>query len=144
LANLGNENCIGSPYGNHNLDCKDCYLLFASFKNERVHYSRGAVILKDCLDMYNSSNGELCYENNYSEVIYKTHFSYVAVESLNSSFLTHSKNLQDCICCINLRSKSHCIFNKEYSKQDYEIKKSELDFGSYRVLSDFERKYSRF
>ena len=51
LTNLGNQDCLGSSYGNHNVHCKYCYLLYASFDNERTHYTYGAVRLKDCMDI---------------------------------------------------------------------------------------------
>ncbi|OGI60155.1 hypothetical protein A2641_03685 [Candidatus Nomurabacteria bacterium RIFCSPHIGHO2_01_FULL_37_25] len=144
LANLGNSNSVGSPYGNHNADCKDCYLLYASFGSERTHYSYGAVHLKDCMDMYTCLDSELCYEDIVSADLYKTHFSYDADESLNCFFLKYSKNMQDSIGCINLRNKKRCILNVEYSKEEYEKRKKELDFGSYRTLSQFENTFHQF
>ena len=122
LANLGNSNCPGSPYGNHNEDCKFCYLLYASFNVERTHYSYGAVGVKDCIDIYVGSNSELSYNDVLCGGLYKTHFSYNSAESINSFFLKHCRNLQDCIGCVNLRNKNRCIFNVQYSKEEYEEK----------------------
>ncbi len=144
LANLGNNNCLGSPYGNHNADCKYCYLLYASYNNERTHYSHGAVGLKDCIDIYGGADSELSYGFTLCAGLYKCHFSYDTDESINSFFLKHCKNLQDCIGCVNLRNKSHCILNAQYTKEDYEKKKKELNFGSFLVLSEFEKKYEKF
>jgi hypothetical protein len=144
LANLGNDNCVGSPYGNHNADCKFCYLIYASFNNERVHYSFGAVGLKDCIDIYSSKNSELCYGDTLCGEIYKTHFSYETNESINSFFLRYCTNLQECIGCVNLRNKNYCIFNVQYTKEEYETRKKELDFGSYEKLCEFEKLYNKF
>src|SRR3989338_543640 len=144
LANLGNENCIGSPYGNHNAECKYCYLLYASFDNERTHYTCGAVRLRDCMDMYFCLHSELCYEDMMSSDLYQTHFSYDADECISSFFLKYSKNLQDCIGCINLNHKSRCILNVQYTKEKYEQKKKELDFGSYKKLCEFRDSYNKF
>jgi len=144
LVNLGNVNCVGSPYGNHNLDCKHCYLLYASYNNERTHYSSGAVGLKDCLDMYVGSSSELSCGDILCGDLYKTHFSYNSAGSINSFFLKHCRNLQDCIGCINLRNQSHCIFNKQYTKEEYEKKKEELDFGSYQTLREFDKSFNKF
>ncbi len=144
LANLGNQNSPGSPYGNHNADCKFCYLLYASFGSERTHYSYGAVASKDCMDVYKCLHSELSYGDTLCGGLYQTHFSYDSDESLNSLFLKHCKNLQDCIGCVNLRNKTHSIFNVEYTKEEYEQKKAELDFGSYAKLCEFERKYDAF
>ncbi len=144
LANLGNNNCVGSPYGNHNADCKYCYLLYASYNNERVHYSYGAASSKDCLDIYTLLNSELSYGDTLCAGLYKTHFSYDTDESISCFFLKHCKNLQNCIGCANLRNKSHCILNVQYTKEEYEIKKKNLDFGSYKILSEFESSYNKF
>lgn len=144
LANLGNSNCPGSPYGNHNADCKDCYLSYASYNNERTHYSYGAVELKDCIDIYAGSKSEFCYGFTLCSGLYKTHFSYDTDESINSFFLKHCKNLQDCTGCVNLRNKSYCIFNVQYTREEYEKKKKELDFGSFKKFSEFERKFEEF
>ena len=144
LANLGNSNCVGSPYGNHNADCKYCYLIYASYNSERTHYSCGAVNSKDCIDVYKSSSSELSYEDTFCDGVYKTHFSYDADECINSFFLKYCKNLQDCIGCVNLRNKSHCILNVEYSKEEYEKKKKEIDFGSYKILSKFGNSFDDF
>jgi hypothetical protein len=97
LANLGNSNCVGSPYGNHNADCKYCYLLYASYNSERTHYSYGAANAKDCLDVYTLLDSELSYEDTISAGLYKTHFSYDSDESITSFFLKRCKNLQDCM-----------------------------------------------
>jgi len=144
LSNLGNSNCLGSPYGNHNADCKYCYLLYASFDVERTHYSYGAVRLKDCMDMYVCLHSELCYEDTMSADLYKVYFSYDADESLNSFFLKYCNNLQDCIGCINLNNKNRSILNVQYSKEEYEQKKKELDFGSYKKLCEFKNSFNEF
>jgi hypothetical protein len=144
LANLANENCVGSPYGNNNADCKDCYLTYASYDNERTSYSFGAVHTKDCLDSYVCLETEFSYSNTLCTTLYKTHFSYDSDESINSAFLKSSINLQDCIGCINLRNKSKSILNQQYTKEEYEQKRKELNFGSYKNLSSFEKTYNDF
>jgi hypothetical protein len=144
LANLGNSNCPGSPYGNHNEDCKFCYLLYSSFNNERVHYSYGAVATKDCIDIYTGGNSELCYESTIFNGSYKTHFSYDANDSIDSVFLKHCGNVQDCIGCVNLRNKSHAIFNIQYSKEEYDTRKKVCEFKkSYNLFClNFPNRYA--
>lgn len=144
LANLGNENCVGSPYGNHNADCKDCYLTYASYNNERTHYSFGATGMKDCFDNYIGLNYELSYSNVLSSALFKTHFSYDADELIESSFIKVSKNLQNCIGCVNLRHRIYCILNTQYTKEEYLKKKKELDFGSYKKLCEFRKIFDDF
>jgi hypothetical protein len=144
LANLGNNNCVNSPYGNHNADCKNCYLVYASYGAEDASYSQGAAYLKNCIDTYSIMKSELCYEDILSGTLYQTHFTYDSDDSLNSFFLRTCVNCQDCIGCINLRNKRYCIFNEQYTKDEYFKKREELDFGSYKILSEFKEKYKKF
>ena len=144
LANVGNTNCVNSPYGNHNLGCKNCYLVYASYLNEDVLYSQGAANLKNCIDIYSIMKSEKCYEDTLCGSIYETHFSYDSDESLNSCFLKTCINCKDCIGCVNLRNKKYCVFNRQYSEEEYFKIKKELDFGSYKILSEFKNKYNNF
>lgn len=144
LANVGNTNVVNSPYGNHNADCKDCYLTYASWKNERVNYSQGSLNGKDSFDNYTILDSENCYYDSVCGDLYKTHFSFNTDESVNSFFLHHCVNLQDCIGCVNLRNKTHCILNEQYSKDEYKEKVKVFDFGSYEILKNFENEFNNF
>ena len=144
LQNLGNTNCLNSTYGNHNADCKNCYLVYASYLNEDVMYSQGASNLKNCLDTYSIQKCEQCYESILSDSMFQTHFTYDSDECINSYFLNKCVNCNNCICCINLRNKKYCIFNKQYTKEEYEENKQEFDFGSFKILKNFKTKYKEF
>ncbi|ETB63773.1 TPA: hypothetical protein DIC38_02470 [Candidatus Nomurabacteria bacterium] len=144
LQNLGNNNCINSPYVNHALDLKNCYLVYASYLAEDTMYSLGASSLKNCFDTYKIQKCEECYEDSFCDSSYKTFFSFGADQSINSIFLKECINCQDCIGCVNLRNKKFCILNEQYLKEEYEKIKKELDFGSYKILNEFKNKYKNF
>ena len=144
LANLGNTNMVNSEYANHSVDCRNCYLIFASFTNENVSYSNGAIECKDSLDLYKGIKSEQSYENVLCGNVFGTHFSYDSDECIDSMFLNTCINCHECLGCINLRHKKYYIFNKPYSKEDYEKKKAEYDLGSYKILSNFAKEYSNF
>lgn len=144
LANLGNTNIVNSEYGNHNYDCKNCYLVYASLTNENVSYAQGVTNVKDSLDLYTVAKSEQCYEDTLCAGLYKTHFSYDSDDCINSLFLNKCINLQDCLGCMNLRHETHCIFNKKYTKEEYEKKLAEYDFGSFKVLEEFKKEYDEF
>lgn len=144
LANLGNTNMVNSDYSNHSLDCRNCFLLYASMGGENISYSTGAIKVKDSMDLYKVSKSEQCYEDVLCEGIFNTHFSYDSNECINSVFLTSCLNLQDCLGCVNLRHKTHCIFNKEYSKEEYNKIRDSYDLGSYQGLEQFKKEYASF
>ena len=144
LASLGNRNIVNSKYVNHTADLKNCYLVYGSMENENVSYAEGALNVKDSFDLYNVMKSEQCYEDVLCGGMYKTNFSYDSDECIDSAFLTSCTNLQNCLGCINLRHKSHCIFNVQYSKEDYDKKIATYDFGSYKALLKFGEEYKKF
>jgi len=144
LANLGNTNIVNSDYGNHNADCRNCYLTYASFMNENVSYGEGVVEVKDSFDIYKLTKSEQCYEDVLCGNLYNTHFSYDSDDSIDSMFIVSCANLRHCLGCINLRHKSYYVFNKPYSKKEYEKLMSKYDFGSYKILCKFKTEYDTF
>ena len=61
---------------------------------------------------------------------FKTHFSLYSNECADSYFLYNCKSCVDCIGCVNLRNKSYCIFNEQYSREEYFAKKEALHLES--------------
>lgn len=144
LANLGNTNMVKSDYANHSLDCRNCFLIFASMTAENVYYSTGMVSVKDSFDLYKITKSEQCLEDVLCAGIFNTHFTYDSDECINSMFLTSCLNVQESLGCVNLRHKSHCIFNQQYSKEEYLKKRAEYDLGSYQALEKFKKEYAEF
>lgn len=144
LQNLGNNNCINSPYVNHALDLKNCYLVYASYLSEDTMYSLGASNLKNCLDTYKIQKSEQCYEALLGDSLYQVNFSRDVNSSLGSWFLKTCNNIQDSIGCINLRNKRYCVLNEQHTKEEYEKIKKELDFGSFSFLNKFKKDYKNF
>ncbi len=144
LPNLANSNTINSEYGNHNHDIKNCYLFYASYKCEDSSYLAGAVNVKNSLDLYKSYNLMQCYDDTLCGDLNRVCFSYDSDESVNCAFLYDCKNLIDCLGCINLRNKSYCILNKQYTKEEYAKERARYDFGSYKQLEEFRKKFAEF
>ncbi len=111
---------------------------------ENVFYSQGAWQVKDSLDTYTLMKSENCYEDVLCGSIYNTHFTYDSDECLDSMFLISCLGLNNCLGCVNLRHKKYCIFNEQYSKEEYEEKLKQYDFGSYSGLTKFKEEYNNF
>jgi hypothetical protein len=144
LASVGNTNCINSPYGNHNADCKNCYLVYASYLNEDVMYSQGAAELRNCVDTYSLMRSENCYGDILSDTLYQSYFCFDSDNLINTFFLSKCVNCQDCVGCVNLRNKRYCILNEQYTKEEYLKEKEQLDFGSYKTFLELNQKYKDF
>jgi len=144
LPNLANSNTINSEYGNHSLEMKNCYLHYASLRCEDSSYMAGAIDAKNSLDQYKTVNTIQCYDNTLCGGLNRVFFSFDSDDSVNSAFLQACKNVIDCLGCINLRNKSYCIFNKQYTKEEYLKERAKYDFGSYKALSEFRKKFAEF
>ena len=137
LQALSNSNAINSDFCNVNDQSKDCYLISASYENENVMYSNRVSNDKDSMDLYVAHKSSLCYENVSSKENYKTFFSVNSFSCSNSSFLYDCRNCSSCFGCANLRNKQFYIFNKPYSKEEYQNKLKEFDLGSFSNLLKF-------
>lgn len=87
---------------------------------------------KDCVDDAHINHCERCYECFWLQNCYQCYFTIMSVESRNLWFCRDCLGCNNCFGCANLRKASYCIFNKQYTKEDYEkeIKKKNLDTRS--------------
>ena len=120
LLTLSNLNSINSEYGNFTDNNKGCYLVFGSGFSENVRYTRMANWVKDSQDLLNIGKSELMYECVNSFDSYGLKYSLNCKNCTDSYFLYNCRNCNECFGCINLVSKSNCIFNKQYTKEQYE------------------------
>ena len=120
-ANLYQTNFISSEYCNYGLDFKECYLLFGGMDNERVYFSNQVFNSRDSFDIAFCSKTEFSYEIFESTLLNKTFFSHYSQNCIESSYLIDCRNCMYCFCCVGLINKKYHIFNKSYTKEEYEI-----------------------
>jgi len=144
LPNLANTSVVNTPYANHSHDCKDCYLVFASTKNEKVLYSTGAVQSRDSMDLYKVINAENAYEDSFCNSVHKVMFSYNSDESIDCMFLRDCVNVNSSVACVNLRNKSYCFFNRPYTREEYRKLIGKLDLGSYQNFVSLCKRFQTF
>ena len=144
LPNLANSNTRDSEYGNHNADVKNCYLVYASFQNEDLSYCYGCIGSKNSLDLYTANHSMQCYDVTLAGGLNRVFFSYDSDDCVDSAFLHACKNVIDCLGCINLRNKSNRIFNQQYTKEEYLKERAKYDFGSYKQIIEFRKKFAEF
>ncbi|KKT19053.1 MAG: hypothetical protein UW02_C0016G0027 [Candidatus Nomurabacteria bacterium GW2011_GWB1_43_7] len=133
LLALSNLNSVNSEYANFTDNNKGCYLVFASGWNENVLYSRAANWVKDSLDLYCTGKSELMYDCTNCHESYGLRYSQNCKNCTDSFFLLNCRNCSQCFGCINLISKSNCIFNKQYTREEYQKKILEMNCGSWQA-----------
>ena len=86
-------------------DCKFC---------SDIHYS------KDCYDV-NIYEGELMYESTHvGPKSYGQFFTQLGWFSSNLQYCIDVHGCKNLFGCMGLKKKEYCIFNKQYSKEEYE------------------------
>lgn len=128
-----------SSYCNAADSLKNCYLTFAADKNENCMYSMWIESSKDCCDALCISSGELCYECVDLRNCYNCQFCQDCENSNGLILCNDCLGCNDCFGCTGLRHKSYYIFNKPYSKEEYEEKMKTLNKGSYSALDQLRK-----
>ncbi len=109
-----------SDFNNCTAYLKNCYLICESDFAEDCYYSN---LLKKCKDMVDCSvcyDNERCYECVDCINCHSLQYSQDCENCSSGYFLKNCQGCRDCIGCINQRQKQYMIWNKQYSKEDYE------------------------
>jgi len=123
-------NIVNCQYCTNANDIKGCYLVRGASSTEDSAYLIWDQESKQCLDSHMTNKCELSYGNVNTVACFKTFFS-VDCESCQEIILC-----KDCVGCnsclgsIGLRNKSYCIFNIQYSREEYLKRLSGFDLGS--------------
>lgn len=120
---------------------KNCYLVFVSDYNEDCFYSYNIYYCRNCSDLVNCYNCELCYDSlncvNCQKVLY-------SIDCKDSYDVLYSKDCIGCnnlVGCVGLRKKSYCIFNQQYSKEEYEKLIKQINLDSHTNLLEVKKKF---
>ncbi len=140
-SNLVNKNITSCEYVNWLDDSKNCYLAFGGGFAENVFYGNRPFNCKDSIDIYFCSKIEFCYEGVNCQNSYKLFFVENCNNCVESCLMYDCKNCSNCFGCVDLRNKSNCIFNVQYSKEDYDKKLGELNPGNFQNLIQSKKKF---
>lgn len=74
----------------------------------------------DGMDVTSSENTSFCCEVSGSGQLVNTCFACIENNTIvECQYCINSRGLTNCFGCVALRDKQYCIFNKQYSKEDY-------------------------
>ncbi len=121
-------NIINSDYCSYIGDAKNCYLVAGSIYVEDCYYGN-PYYSKQCVDSLLIRNCELSYECITSENLYNCAWCQDCFDSRDLLLCYDLKNCSDCIGCVGLRNKQYCIFNVQYTKDEYVKEKMRIQLG---------------
>ncbi len=126
-------------YSDSVVNCKNCFMVIGGLNAEDCMYG-SPVFSKNSVDTDVVINGDHAYETVSATNVFNTKFVYFSDDCIDSSFLFDCKGCTSCFGCMNLRNSKYCIFNKQFSKAEYEKQMEYWDLGSYsRIQEAYER-----
>jgi hypothetical protein len=137
-------NLLNSDYCNEISEAKNSYLCFNCDYIENSAYIRKMTHVKESFDLYDGSENELCYECVLTDKSYRTFFSLDCNNCIDVWFSKGLKGCNNCFGCVNLIKQSYCIFNKKYTKEEYEDKINSFNLNSYNSINLIKDKISDF
>ncbi len=136
-------NSVNSDYSNYVVDSKDCYLCFTALGgNENCSYSGYLTQSTQCLDCYLIHKCELCVGCVNCDTCYNLKCSTNCKNCRDSWFLLDCNNCTNCVGCVGLRDKQYCIFNDQFTKEEYIEKIKELGLENRSNWAKIEEKVS--
>jgi hypothetical protein len=138
------SNMVNSDYCNAASDCKNCYLAFRITGGEDSAYVNSMVDSKNSFDLSFSNHPELCYDSIRINRCYKTFFSQYCDECSEVYFCSDLVGCSNCFGCINLRNKSYCIFNEQYTKEEYQKEIKKFDWSTESGIKKIKAEVQEF
>jgi hypothetical protein len=135
-----NEN---SDFCNQTWQSKDSYLCFNVGYTQRCFYCTEGFHLADCVDCFDIKNSQYCFG------------SFDCNNCNNSQYIEHCDGCSECIFvydskgCSNvfmssgLRNKQYFFENQQLSKEEYESKISQINFGKKSVVDELKTKFKK-
>ena len=141
LLNTHGDN---SEYCNNTASNRNCYLVFGGDFNEDCMYGIFNMHSQDCLDLYWVNHCQLCYELIDCDDCYNSRYCRNSHNCRDSAFLFECRGCMNCAFCMGLVNKEYHIFNKQYSKDEYEAKLKEYRLDTFSGVEKAKEEFAKF
>lgn len=120
---------VNSDYSEQADYIKNTYLVFNASYVENSAYVIRVAYVKDTFDFLDGAHVELCYDSTLVADSFRVFYSFDCIECDDVWLSKDLVGCSNCVGCAGLRKKSYCIFNKQYTKEEYaeEFKKLRLN-----------------
>ena len=139
---LFDSKSVNTSFCNVTVEHKNCYMVSAGWNNEDSLISNRVSYCKDTCDSYCCHKTEFGYENVYCKESSRIFYSLNCESCVDSYFLYDCRGCVSCIGCTNLRNKSYCIFNQQYTKEQYQAFLADNDLGDRNVLARIKSEFT--
>lgn len=141
---ISSENC---DWGNHLFECRNCYYCFDSTQANECIHTYDSFKVTGCIDVNWSAFCERCLDTLDSFESTDCVYSQYLAQCYNMWYSINCGSCHDCFGCFNLGNRSYCIFNIQYTEEEYNAKLPELKkMPSDQILAkvrEIEKKFPR-
>src|SRR3989338_11443960 len=141
IIGTNNDNC---DYCESVANCRNCYLISESSNCEDCYFCYWIQLTKNSLECNFCHECERCYELEYCFNCFNLKYSQHCFECSDSAFLDNSVGCKNCLFSTNLRHKEFFIFNKPYSKEDYEKELKKINWSDKATIKLLKAKFQEF
>lgn len=135
---------VNCDYTNHCSNSKNCYLSFGVSSCENSFFCTQSHYSKDVFDSDLIMKGDSLYSCVNSSECFEVFYSIYANSCLNSYFLYDCIGCSNCFGSVNLRNKEYYIFNKAYSKEEYQKFIDNINLGSRISINKIQKEFNDF
>ncbi|MEK7616237.1 MAG: hypothetical protein AAB420_03475 [Patescibacteria group bacterium] len=135
---INSDYCANASY------LKNCYLMFQISSTEDSAYGNAVDNSKNCFDNSHLSKCErnhMCFMNLNC---YQCFYSSQNTDCHGMWFSKNCRNSSNCVGCVNLVGKSYCLFNEQYTKEEYAKKVAEMKLNTWSGLQEQLKKSRAF
>jgi hypothetical protein len=116
IHNANSENC---DYTNYSAENRNCYLVVGGLGAEDCLYCYRVFYSKDLVDCFDLIRCERCYECSESEGLHSCVQCRHCRSCTDCWYCEDCTGCTDCFGCVNLRNKRHCIYNVQFTPEEY-------------------------
>src|SRR3989344_4620731 len=135
---LASVNCEYTISGK---DSKNCYFVAVPWKAENAYYGYLIFYSRNCIDNAEIDYSEQCYGCVYAVRCYNCQNCIEVDDCLDCYYLYDSRNSSNCFMSSNLRNAKYVFRNQQLSKNVYEQKIKEINFGSRMVREELWKEF---
>jgi hypothetical protein len=136
-----NTNTVNSEFTSYTGEMKDAYLVSASWGGENLAYCSRVHFCRDSMDLFACAYNELCYECVGASKSTRTFHSQACEGCVDSWFLYECRGCVSCTGCVNLRNKSYCLWNEQFTKEEYARRVAELRIDTAAGFESARRRF---
>jgi hypothetical protein len=111
---------VDTHYTNYSSHLKRCYGLFFADYAENCMYAEFVNGMTDTMDCLRVKDCELCYGSVGIHKCSRVFYSEECDSCVEVYFSKNCSGCTNCFGCMNLRNKSYCVYNQQYTKEQYE------------------------